>query len=177
MPQASFPATTAAVVDDIWDEVISSGHTVAGSAGLAISRLKDTAIAAGDTANSISQKLRGMTDNQAVASAGLAITDQSARVSTAENITTTETPPAASLSIYWIQAEVLPATITTIESSSNSGTNYQDLGSIPSQQGIVEVGGASIFSTISLGAAGRFRWTTAATAGTYIVQVHGASIA
>lgn len=165
------------IVDEVWDEVISSGHAVAGSAGLAQSRLKDTAIAVGDAANSLAQKLRGATDNQAFSSAGITVTDQSSRVSTAENITTTETPPAASLSMYYVICESAAASITTVEISANSGTNYIDPGtSMPTARYWLDDASGSGLSPIPLGATGRFRWTTPAAVGTYIVLVSGASV-
>lgn len=142
-----------------------------------VDRIAGKAVSVTDTASSIAQKVRGMTDAQTVAQTSLSITDQSARVSTAASITTTETPPASSLSIYSVACEANPSNIETFQISANSGTNYYDpnLNLTPPSVLRETILGSAAW-TFALGANGRFRWTTGATAGTYTVLILGASV-
>jgi hypothetical protein len=200
MVGASDPGPTAAInADAVWDEA-RADHVAGGSAGQFLLNIMDgslvghgftagsgidmlstigaKAIAAGATANSIAQKLRGMTDNQAVPTVALTITNQDARTSTAENITTTITPPAASLTVFKLWGESLPAVISALETSTNSGTNFFDPGAAiaPLEAATETASTIGNANPIVLGANGRLRWTTPGTVGTYIVSRAGASI-
>lgn len=140
-----------------------------------ISKISSVAIAAGDAANSIAQKLRGAVDNQGFLSA---ITNQTERTSVAENITVTETPPASSLSMYMVFTESMPAAITALNFSANSGVNYVDMGGIPTPAGsmwLIDAGATGI-GIACFGATGRWQYTTPATVGSYIMHIIGASV-
>jgi len=107
----------------------------------------------------------------------LTITDQSERLSTAESITTTETPPADSFNQYFYFGESMPATIAILETSVDGGTTFTDEASnIQAGFGWI-LGGTTSAGPLPMGANGRIRMTNPGTVGTYIVKISGASIA
>jgi hypothetical protein len=165
-------APTAAVnADAIWDEAVAD-HVAAGSEGLAQARIKDVAIAAGDAANSISQKLRGATDNQVFAStAGNTIAFDNARFTMTASQTVEIIPATGESDVGAIHAEVVVGTGDVVQVSSDSGTNYMN----QTGRGDSATGGfaaAGEWRPIEFvgNSTGRYRVVTDATVGTRTLQ-------
>lgn len=160
---ASTAPTAATISDAVWDEA-NADHVTAGSAGLAQNRIKDVAISSGDAANSISQKLRGMTDNQAVATAGVTRTfDNTEFTMTASQ--TTDIIPATGESdtgLVWVRVAVAT---DDFRLSANSGTNYT---AVPTVGVMATLGSAgNVCAIIGVGnSTGRYRIVTDNTVGT-----------
>ena len=114
-------------------------------------------------------------DGTATGIGGLDIANISARTSTSENVTTTITPAAGEQHTFTVYGESLVATIATVEWSANAGSNFFDPGSLLATLEILRLNGSATLSApIRINSGSRWRYTTAATTGTYIVVRLGA---
>ncbi len=111
-----------------------------------------------------------MGESNKTAAAGITITDNNSVISTAQDITTTVTMNASSLSFISMAAEAgNPATILLVYFSNDSGSSYDDYS-------ILSEGTLSPFGMIPLSASGAYRITNPATCGTYVVHVFAGEI-
>lgn len=184
MPDASYPSTNPPTVAEIWNKLIadtftalSIGQRLKDAVGLDtllaaritdISKISSAAIAVGDTANSIAQKLRGALDNQAFpTTAGMVISSfDNARFSMTASQTTEIIPATGESDFGHIQCDTF-ITGDKLQVSADSGVNYI----VPASE---TWGGSGVSNNPTIegygNSTGRYKVVTSATAGTRIFQ-------